>query len=127
MNSSWKPIHSLILLLVVLFAVALGFDAILLGRFDAESGITAYIVTETVILILLAILLSVPIVIGFKRGSKSMMIFFSAGFLVIMFVATLIGISALENIKLEKDAESREWHPIETHNHAIDDVLSEIS
>ena len=56
-----------------------------------------------------------------------MIIFFSAVFLIIMFFGTLIGISALDNKEQEMRMEERKTQPIETHNHAIDDVLSEIS
>lgn len=125
MNISWKPVHSLILLLVVLFAVALGFNAIMLGdRFG--SDMTSAVLTEVVILIVLSVLLSIPVILGFKKGSKSLILFFSAGFLIIMFVAVFIGISELENIDLEKRMQKRDVPPVETHNKAIDEVISEL-
>nr|AHF25290.1 hypothetical protein [uncultured bacterium Contig1757] len=125
MNISWKPEHSMILLLVVLFAVALGFNAIMLGdRFG--SGMTSAVLTEVVILIVLSVLLSIPVILGFKKGSKSLILFFSAGFLIIMFVAVFIGISELENIDMEKRMQKRDVPPVETHNKAIDEVISEL-
>lgn len=127
MNIRWKPIHSIILLLMVLFIVTLGFNAALLvSGIDSRSDMTLQIVMEIIIMILLAALLSIPIILGFKRESKAMIIFFSAVFLVVMFFATLIGVSALDNIELDKRMRERETHSIEPHNHAIDDVLAEI-
>ncbi|MBR5938867.1 MAG: hypothetical protein IKZ90_11480 [Clostridiales bacterium] len=125
MNISWKPVHSLILLLVVLFAVALGFNAIMLGD-HFGPGMTSEVLTEVVILIVLSVLLSIPVILGFKKGSKSLILFFSAGFLIIMFVAVFIGISELENIDLEKRMQKRDVPPVETHNKAIDEVISEL-
>ena len=125
MNISWKPVHSMILLLVVLFAVALGFNAIMLGD-HFGPGMTSEVLTEVVILIVLSVLLSIPVILGFKKGSKSLILFFSAGFLIIMFVAVFIGISELENIDLEKRMQKRDVPPIETHNKAIDEVISEL-
>ena len=128
MNIRWKPIHSIILLLIILYTVTLGFNVIMLGdHFDSTIHMTSLIVMEWVIMLVLAALLSIPIILGFKRESKAMIIFFSAVFLIIMFFGTLIGISALENKELEMRMEERKTQPIETHNHAIDDVLSEIS
>ncbi|MBO7564047.1 MAG: hypothetical protein J6T40_04260 [Clostridiales bacterium] len=125
MNISWKPVHSMILLLVVLFAVALGFNAIMLGD-HFGPGMTSEVLTEVVILIVLSVLLSIPVILGFKKGSKSLILFFSAGFLIIMFVAVFIGISELENIDLEKRMQKRDVLPVETHNKAIDEVISEL-
>ncbi|MBR5040795.1 MAG: hypothetical protein IKX68_06730 [Clostridiales bacterium] len=127
MNIRWKPIHSIILLLMVLFIVTLGFNAALLvSGIDSRSDMTLQIVMEIIIMILLDALLSIPIILGFKRESKAMIIFFSAVFLVVMFFAILIGVSTLGNIELDKRMRERETHSIAPHNHAIDDVLAEI-
>ena len=125
MNISWKPVHSMILLLTVLFAVALGFNAIMLGD-HFGSGMTAEIITEVVILIILAVLLSIPVIYGFRKESKALILFFSAVFLITMFVAGFIGISELENIDMEKRMQKRDVPPVETHNTAIDEVVSDL-
>ena len=125
MNISWKPVYSMILLLFVLFAVALGFNAIMLGD-HFGSDMTSEVLTEVVILIVLAVLLSIPVILGFKKESKALILFFSAGFLIAMFVAVFIGISELENIDLEKRMQKRDMPPIEPHNKAIDEVISDL-